>query len=58
MSELQIQNYNEQIQALESQITGDMFADMEVRDKIHNLKMERDGVKPTDSSIDCVGCGS
>lgn len=58
MNEAQIQNYNEQIQALEAQITGDMFADMEIRDKIHNLKMERDGVKPTDSSIDCVGCGS
>ncbi|MEB2783046.1 hypothetical protein [Algoriphagus persicinus] len=58
MSEAQIQNYIEQIQMLEAQITGDMFADMEIRDKIHNLKMERDGVKPTDSSIDCVGCGS
>jgi len=58
MSETQIQEYNQKIQALEAQITGDMFADMDIRDKIHNLKMERDGVKPTDSSIDCVGCGS
>lgn len=58
MSETQVQEYNRKIQALEAQITGDMYADMEIRDKIHNLKMERDGVKPTDSSIDCVGCGS
>lgn len=58
MSETQVQEYNRKIQALEAQITGDMYADMEIRDKIHNLKMERDGVKPIDSSIDCIGCGS
>tara|TARA_R110000823_G_C15816853_1_gene488850 strand:+ start:320 stop:481 length:162 start_codon:yes stop_codon:yes gene_type:complete len=53
MNELEIS-----IQQLKSQLTGDMFADMEVKDKIHNLEMQLNGVKPTDSHIDCVGCGS
>lgn len=53
-----IQDINAQIQELEASKTGDMFADMEIMDKIHNLKMKRDGVKPANSEIDCVGCGS
>ncbi len=47
-----------QIEKLENQLTGDMFNDMEVRDKIHNLKMKLNGTKPMNSEIDCVGCGS
>jgi hypothetical protein len=39
-------------------LTGDMFADMETRDEIHNLEMQLKGVKPLDSHFDCVGCGS
>ena len=31
---------------------------MELADKIHNIKMKLNGVKPTDSTIDCIGCGS
>ncbi|MBN3584735.1 hypothetical protein JYB64_20255 [Algoriphagus aestuarii] len=58
MSEVQLQDLEAQITALKSQLTGDMFADMEVRDKIHNLEMKLKGVKPMDSSIDCIGCGS
>ncbi len=58
MSETQLLDINEQIQALEAKLTGNMFEDMEIRDEIHNLKMKRDGVKPMDSSIDCIGCGS
>ncbi len=49
---------NEKIKELEAQLTGDMFNDMDIKDKIHNLKMKRDGIKPEDSFIDCVGCGS
>lgn len=53
---------NEQLQveitALEAQLTGDMFQDMDLKDKIHNLKMKLNGVKPVDSHIDCIGCGS
>lgn len=47
-----------QIDQLASQLTGDMFKDMELKDKIHNLRMKLNGVKPVDSAIDCVGCGS
>ncbi len=49
---------DEEIAALETQLSGDMFKDMEIRDKIHNLKMKQTGTKPIDSQIDCVGCGS
>lgn len=31
---------------------------LDVDDKIHNIKMKLNGVKPTDSHIDCIGCGS
>lgn len=47
-----------EIEILKSQLTGDMFKDMEKKDKIHNLQMKIDGVRPTDSAIECVGCGS
>ncbi|MEO1049879.1 MAG: hypothetical protein AAFX87_04620 [Bacteroidota bacterium] len=47
-----------EIEALTAQLTGDMFKDMDIKDKIHNLKMKLNGVKPMDSSIDCIGCGS
>jgi len=47
-----------EISTLESQLTGDMFADMDLKDKIHNLKMKLNGTRPIDSEIECVGCGS
>jgi hypothetical protein len=47
-----------QIEELESKLTGDMFNDMEIRDKIHNLKMQLNGTKPVNQTIECVGCGS
>lgn len=46
------------IALLESQLTGDMFQDMNIKDEIHNLQMKIDGTKPMDTRIDCVGCGS
>ncbi len=52
------EDIQKEINELEGQLTGDMFEDMEIKDKIHNLKMKLNGVKPMDSSIDCVGCGS
>tara|TARA_B100000780_G_C20894765_1_gene356076 strand:- start:243 stop:425 length:183 start_codon:yes stop_codon:yes gene_type:complete len=27
-------------------------------DEIHRIEMKLNGVKPTDSYIDCIGCGS
>lgn len=51
-------NYQEEINKLTAQLTGEMFHDMEIKDQIHNLQMKMNGVKPEDSHIDCVGCGS
>ncbi len=48
----------QQILELRGQLTGNMMEDMEIRDKIHNLEMELNGVKPSNGNIDCVGCGS
>lgn len=48
----------EQIKELENKLTGDMFKDMEIRDKIHNLTMTIHGTRPVDSAVECVGCGS
>lgn len=53
-----MEDLQKQIDELERQLTGDMFADMEIKDKIHNLQMKIDGVKPEDSHFDCIGCGS
>jgi hypothetical protein len=53
-----MQDLQKEIDELERQLTGDMFADMEIKDKIHNIQMKIDGVKPEDSHFDCVGCGS
>ena len=47
-----------EIDRLNEQLTGDMFADMEIKDQIHNMQMKLNGVKPMDSHFDCVGCGS
>lgn len=47
-----------QIKELEGQLTGDMFQDMDIRDKIHNLKMSVEGIRPMNSDFECVGCGS
>lgn len=58
MTEQQIQAINEQIESLKKQLTGNLIADSEIMDQIHNLKMQRDGIKPEDSHFDCVGCGS
>jgi hypothetical protein len=58
MTEQQLLALEEAISALREKLTGDMFADMEIRDEIHNLEMQLKGVKPLDSHFDCVGCGS
>ena len=47
-----------EIKSLEETLTGNMMKDMDVRDKIHNLKMKLNGVRPADSFVECVGCGS
>lgn len=56
--ELTKEQLEKEISSLESQLTGDMFTDMDIKDQIHNLKMKLNGVKPMDSQFECVGCGS
>lgn len=55
MSKTEIQN---QIKELKTKLTGRLMDDMEIHDKIHNLTMKLNGVKPMDSHVDCIGCGS
>jgi len=38
--------------------TSDWMEQLEIQDQIHGIEMKLNGVKPTDSSIDCEGCGS
>jgi len=53
-----MEQIKKEINELKAQLTGCMFHDMEIKDKIHNLEMKLNGTKPTDSHIDCIGCGS
>lgn len=55
---MEIEQLQTQLEELKSQLTGDMFQDMDIKDQIHNLEMKINGVKPMDSHFDCVGCGS
>ncbi|RZS95704.1 hypothetical protein [Cecembia calidifontis] len=48
----------QEIEKLRASLTGDMFQDMDARDRIHNLEMQLKGIKPMDSHFDCIGCGS
>lgn len=52
------QQLQAEIKQLKSTLTGNMMDDLETRDKIHNLEMQLNGTKPTDSHFDCIGCGS
>lgn len=47
----------EELEILKS-MTSDFGEQMEIADKIHNIQMKLNGVKPTDSYVDCIGCGS
>ena len=38
--------------------TLDFGEQMEIADKIHNIKMKMNGIRPSDSFVECVGCGS
>jgi hypothetical protein len=58
MTESKKENILAQIEVLKATLVGEMFADMEAKDQIHNLQMELKGVKPEGSEFDCLGCGS
>ncbi len=44
--------------SLRLKLTGDMFVDMDLMDRIHVIQMKLEGTRPGDSYIECVGCGS
>lgn len=50
----------EQIEQLESQLTGNLLEDIEIREKIHKLKMEDSGAVGCVCELgdECVACGS
>tara|TARA_Y100000592_G_scaffold79700_1_gene125746 strand:+ start:266 stop:424 length:159 start_codon:yes stop_codon:yes gene_type:complete len=48
----------QQIKELEEKLTGEFMNDLIIRNKIHQLEMKLNNVKPTDSHFNCVGCGS
>jgi len=58
MTETQKNQLLEKIEVLKASLVGEMFADMEAKDRIHNLQMELKGIKPQGSECDCLGCGS
>ena len=49
---------NEKIAQLESQLTGDMFSDMNLKDQIHKLKLEEAGGSCSIDDPECEACGS
>lgn len=52
--------FEKQVAELEFKMskTEDFGEKIELADQVHNIKMKLNGVKPTDSHIDCIGCGS
>lgn len=38
--------------------TTDFMEQMEIAGDIHAIEMQLNNIKPTDSSMDCEGCGS
>ncbi|MFZ8933155.1 MAG: hypothetical protein ACO20H_12745 [Bacteriovoracaceae bacterium] len=47
-----------EIEELKKKLTGNLWEDMEVKGKIHNMEMKLNDIKPIDSTIECIGCGS
>ena len=60
MTDNEIATFEKQVADLESKMskTEDFGEKIELADQVHNIKMKLNGVKPTDSHIDCIGCGS
>jgi|TARA_R110002096_G_scaffold47334_1_gene126306 hypothetical protein len=36
----------------------DFIESIDLADKIHNIEMKLNGVRPTDSYVECIGCGA
>jgi hypothetical protein len=60
MSEQERKELEDKVSVLKKQkeATSDWMEQMSIADDIHNIEMKLNGVKPTDSHIDCIGCGS
>lgn len=60
MTDNERKELTEKVEVLKKQkeSISDWMEQMSVADEIHNIEMKLNGVKPTDSSIDCIGCGS
>ena len=53
------QSIDAQINALESQKTGNMMNDLEIEDQIRDLKLQAGlAQRPEHSQFECFGCGS
>ena len=50
--------YEEKIAGLESQLTRDMFKDMDIKEEIHRLKLECVGGSCDIDDPKCEACGS
>ncbi len=54
----------ESLKIYESQLKDENFfllsfeEKLELADNLHNIKMKLNGVKPDNTNIECVGCGS
>ena len=46
-----------EIEGLKQALVGDMLQDMNLLDEIHRLEMKLNGTKPTDTRVECEGCG-
>jgi len=53
-----VEELKEELLSLEAKkkTETDFEKKLEYADRIHNIKMQIDGIKPMDSSIDCIGC--
>ncbi len=60
MSEQERKELESKVSVIKKQkeATSDWMEQMSIADDIHNIEMKLNGVKPTDSHIDCIGCGS
>ena len=60
MTDNERKELTEKVEVLKKQkeSISDWMEQMSVADEIHNIEMKLNGVKPTDSYIDCIGCGS
>tara|TARA_R110000803_G_scaffold129945_1_gene197333 strand:- start:21 stop:203 length:183 start_codon:yes stop_codon:yes gene_type:complete len=60
MTEEEKQKLLETLESLikEKKNEKDFIEEMEIAGAIHAIEMKLNGIKPTDSAIDCEGCGS